>query len=150
MDLQSQFIYKQTIINLQKFTSTKHLHIITEMNDNINIYSFINQDYKLHGIWLYRININDKGSSWTSSHGVFTTTNAICVYHHWCCEFESRSCGGIQHYVITFVTWWLATGGWFSPGPPIFSTNKTDRHDIAEILLKVALNTINRTEPILS
>jgi hypothetical protein len=26
------------------------------------------------------------------------------------------------------------------------STNKTDRHDIAEILLKVALNTINLTK----
>jgi hypothetical protein len=32
----------------------------------------------------------------------------------------------------------LATGRWFSPGPPVFSTNKTDRHDITEILLKVA------------
>jgi len=31
---------------------------------------------------------------------------------------------------------------WFSPGPPVSSTNKTDRHDITEILLKVALNTI--------
>jgi hypothetical protein len=28
-------------------------------------------------------------------------------------------------------------------GTPISSTNKTDRHDITEILLKVALNTIN-------
>ena len=37
----------------------------------------------------------------------------------------------------------IATGQWFSPGPPVSSTNKTDRHDIAEILLKVALNTIN-------
>jgi hypothetical protein len=36
---------------------------------------------------------------------------------------------------------WLPTGQWFSPGPPVFSTNKTDRHDITEILLKVALNT---------
>jgi hypothetical protein len=36
----------------------------------------------------------------------------------------------------------LATGQWFSPGIPVSSTNKTDRHDIAEILLKVALNTI--------
>jgi hypothetical protein len=35
----------------------------------------------------------------------------------------------------------LATGRWFSPGPPVSSTNKTDRHDIPEILLKVALNT---------
>ena len=38
----------------------------------------------------------------------------------------------------------LATGRWFSPGPPVSSTNKSDRHDIAEILLKVALNTINQ------
>ena len=40
---------------------------------------------------------------------------------------------------------WLATGRWFSPGPVVSSTNKTDRHDITEILLKVALNTIKQT-----
>ena len=34
---------------------------------------------------------------------------------------------------------WLAAGQWFSPGTPVSSTNKTDRHDIAEILLKVVL-----------
>jgi hypothetical protein len=39
---------------------------------------------------------------------------------------------------------WLATGRWFSPGPPVSSTNKTDHHDIIEILLKVALNTIKQ------
>ena len=32
-----------------------------------------------------------------------------------------------------------------SPGPPVSSTNKTDCHDITEILLKVALNTIKQT-----
>ena len=37
---------------------------------------------------------------------------------------------------------WLAAGRWFSPGHPVSSTNKTDRHHITEILLKVALNTI--------
>jgi hypothetical protein len=37
---------------------------------------------------------------------------------------------------------WVAAGLWFSPGPPVSSTNKTDRHDITEILLKVVLNTI--------
>ena len=31
--------------------------------------------------------------------------------------------------------------GWFSPGPPVSSTNKTDHHDMTKILLKVALNT---------
>jgi hypothetical protein len=33
-------------------------------------------------------------------------------------------------------------GRWFSPDTPISSTKKTDRHDISEVLLKVALNTI--------
>ena len=37
---------------------------------------------------------------------------------------------------------WLATGRWFSAGTRVSSTNKTDSHDITEILLKVALNTI--------
>jgi hypothetical protein len=40
---------------------------------------------------------------------------------------------------------WLATGRWFSPGPPVSPTNKTERHDITEILLKVALSTIKQT-----
>ena len=35
----------------------------------------------------------------------------------------------------------LAHGRWFSPGTPASSTTKTGRHDVAEILLKVALNT---------
>jgi hypothetical protein len=39
----------------------------------------------------------------------------------------------------------LAHGRWFSPGTPASSTTKTGRHDIAEILLKVALNTINQS-----
>jgi hypothetical protein len=34
---------------------------------------------------------------------------------------------------------------WFSPDTSVSSTNKTDRHDITEILLKVALNNINKT-----
>jgi hypothetical protein len=36
----------------------------------------------------------------------------------------------------------------FSPGTPASSTNKTDCHNIAEILLKVALNTIKPTKKI--
>jgi hypothetical protein len=39
---------------------------------------------------------------------------------------------------------WLAcqTGRWFSPRTLVSSTNKTDHHNITEILLKVALNTV--------
>jgi hypothetical protein len=38
----------------------------------------------------------------------------------------------------------LSHGRWFSPGTPASFTTKTGRHDIAEILLKVALSTINQ------
>ena len=38
----------------------------------------------------------------------------------------------------------LAHGQWFSPDTLASSTTKTGRHDIAEILLKVTLNTINQ------
>jgi lactate dehydrogenase-like 2-hydroxyacid dehydrogenase len=38
----------------------------------------------------------------------------------------------------------LAHGRWFSPDTPASSTTKTGRHDIAELLLKVALSTINQ------
>jgi hypothetical protein len=34
-------------------------------------------------------------------------------------------------------------GQWFSPGALVSSTNENDHHNITEILLKVALNTIN-------
>jgi hypothetical protein len=40
----------------------------------------------------------------------------------------------------------LAHGRWFSPGTPASSTTKTGHHDIAEILLKVALNTKNQNQ----
>jgi hypothetical protein len=39
---------------------------------------------------------------------------------------------------------WLVAGRWFSLGTLVSSTNKIDCHDITEILLKVALNTINQ------
>ena len=45
---------------------------------------------------------------------------------------------------------WLAAGRWFSLGTPVSSTNKTDRNNITEILLKVALNTINHKTTLIS
>jgi hypothetical protein len=38
----------------------------------------------------------------------------------------------------------LAHGWWFSPGTTASSTTKTGHHDVAEILLKVVLNTTNQ------
>jgi hypothetical protein len=67
----------------------------------------------------------------------FTTTYAIGAYHHWCCGVDSCSGRGVQHCVKKFV-------GDFS-GSCFLDTNKTDRYDITEILLKVALNTMKPT-----
>jgi len=50
----------------------------------------------------------------------FTTTYAISAYHHWCCEFESRSEGGVQHYVIKFVSDLRQVGGFLR----VLQTNK--------------------------
>ena len=58
----------------------------------------------------------------------------------------------IHTYYVTFTTvtevlvyQLLAHSRWFSPGTPASSSTKTVRHDIAEILLKVALNTKNQS-----
>jgi hypothetical protein len=75
----------------------------------------------------------------------FTTTCAISAHHLLSCEFECHSWEGLLVTTLCDkVCQWLATGQWFSPGTPVFSANKTDHHDITEILLKVVLNTINQ------
>jgi hypothetical protein len=60
------------------------------------------------------------------------------------CKFEPCSWQGVLDTTLCDkVCQWLAADQWFSLGSPVSSINKTDRHDIAEILLKVALNTID-------
>ena len=74
----------------------------------------------------------------------FTTTYAIIAYHHGIYEFKPHSWQDVLDTTLCDkVCQRLAKGQWFSPGTSVSSTNKTDRHDITEILLKVALNTIN-------
>jgi hypothetical protein len=41
----------------------------------------------------------------------FTATYAISAYHPLCCEFESRSGRGVQHYVIKFASGLRQVGG---------------------------------------
>ena len=53
----------------------------------------------------------------------------------------------IQHYVISLSVTYVCG---FLQVLRVSSTIKTDRHDITEILLKVALNTITLTQPHLS
>ena len=65
----------------------------------------------------------------------FTTTCAISAYHHsWRGVLDTTLCDNVCQ--------WLSTGRVVSLGSPVSSTNKTDLHDIIEILLKVALSSI--------
>jgi hypothetical protein len=86
-----------------------------------------------------------QGPYWLWSHGCWNTAiYVISAYHHWCCQFESWSGQGVEHYVIKFVGDLRQIGGFLRVHrfpPPI----KLDRHDIAEILLKVTLSTIKQT-----
>jgi hypothetical protein len=56
----------------------------------------------------------------------FTTIYALSAYHHWCCEFESRSGQGVQQYVINFVSDLRQVGGFLQVlrfPPPIKLTS---------------------------
>jgi hypothetical protein len=88
----------------------------------------------------------DQGPSWPCSYGSW-------MYNYLCNQCLSPLMLWVQISIRARCTTlcdkvcqWLATGRWFSPGPPVSSTNKTDRHDITEILLKVALKTIKQHE----
>jgi hypothetical protein len=75
------------------------------------------------------------GPSWSWSNG------------SWICKYLCNQCLlQIQFWVrIQFMARCTRfVNDLFSPGTPVSSTNKTDRHDIKEILLKVALNTTNK------
>ena len=64
------------------------------------------------------------------------STLLLLVNHHINC---------LSKFVLkTFILLFFLLLCWFSPGSSVSSNKKTDRHDITEILLKVALNTINQ------
>jgi len=63
------------------------------------------------------------GTSWSWSYGWLATPWAINTYHHWNCEFESRSCRGVLDTTLCDqVCQWLATGRWLSPATPVSAT----------------------------
>jgi hypothetical protein len=87
----------------------------------------------------------NKGLSWSWSYGSW-------IYNYLCNQCLSPLMLWVRislrarcTTLCDKVCQWLATGQWFSLGPPVSFTNKIDRHDIIEILLKVALNTMKQT-----
>jgi hypothetical protein len=82
--------------------------------------------------WLFSTYCS-RGTSESSTYG----KQRICLSNSWSAHFHvSRArCTTLCDKFCQ----WPATGQWLSSSPPVSSTNKTD---IIEILLKVALNTI--------
>ena len=80
------------------------------------------------------------GPLWSWSYG-------SCIYNYMCNQYLSPLTlwGRILLYITLHdkICQWLETGRSFLTDTPVSRTNETDRHDITEILLKVALNSIN-------
>jgi hypothetical protein len=92
----------------------------------------------LIGLVGYVLNATHVSKIQTLSHKAYLSNVVLC-------EFELRSRPGVLDTTLCDkVNQLLAHGRSFSPGTPASSTTKTDRHDIAEILLKVVLNTKNQ------
>jgi len=70
-----------------------------------------------------------------NSYKLITNTAWVCAR---LCKLQKK---GYTRLASHRVYQLLAHGRWFSPGTPASSITKTGRHDIADILLKVALNT---------
>ena len=88
----------------------------------------------------------------TSIHNIFTVG-----LHMWMCivSISNKGCRGCDRMVVEFITTNVISAYRCSNpaqarctryNTPVSYTTKTVRHDIAEILLKVALNTITLTQ----
>jgi hypothetical protein len=98
-----------------------------------------------HWCHSFSVFIGSRGSSWPWSYGSwiynYLCNQCLSPLMLWVWILIRVRCTALCDKVCQ----WLATGRWFSPGPLVSSTNKTDRHDIIEMLLKVTLNTIKQT-----
>ena len=101
------------------------------------------------------INFHTSYSTFLDSRHLNTSIHWPCSYSYiyiWSfgSEFNSHSWQGVHVLDTTLcdtVCQWLMAGQWFSPGTLDSFINKTDCHNIAEILLKVVLNTIIYLNP---
>jgi hypothetical protein len=92
-----------------------------------SLYTFAIFIHFAHGCWIYNYLCNQCLSPLTLWFRIYFRRGVL----------DTTLCDKVNQ--------WLATGLWFSAGTPVFSTNNTDRYDMAEILLKMVLNTITTT-----
>ena len=81
-------------------------------------------------------------AQWVRSLDLTTHTSLSPIRHGFALNFVNYKKGCTRLAAVSDKVYQLlAQGRWLSPGTPASSTTKAGRHDIAEILLKVALNT---------
>jgi hypothetical protein len=78
-------------------------------------------------------------AQWVRSLDITTHASISPIRRGFAPGFVNYKKGALDSQPQVIVYQLLAHGRWFSPGTLASSTTKTDRHDIAEILLKVAL-----------
>ena len=112
------------------------IHDIFYLHDTINFYTDwfllnIKQAegplWSWYGNWIYNYLCNQCLSS---------LSLWVRIPVGWCI-LDAKLCDNVRQLLVT--------GRWFSSATSVSSSNKTDRHDLTEILLKVALNTILTT-----
>jgi len=69
---------------------------------------WLNWHFAIHLLILNAFTLLMRGPSWPWSYGswIYNYLCVISAYHHWCCELESRSRRGVQHYLIKPNHWW--------------------------------------------
>ena len=83
-----------------------------------------------YGSWIYNYIYNQCLSP-------LTHERCELEYHSWQSVFDTTPCDKVCQ--------WLPAGRWFSPDTRVSFTNEIGHHGIAEILLKMALNTMTLT-----
>ena len=94
----------------------------------------------MHLIPRNRCGCSQPRPSFPYSSNIVVFSGVITVLLHWGPSWSWRSVFDTTLCDIACKCLWA--GWWFSPVTAVSSTNKTDHHDITEILLKVASNTI--------
>ena len=122
-----------TIPHMNVCQTAKHFHSLSQavVTTGISIFVNINISYKIILLCLLHTHRGRRGREYM----VVGFTTIIVSSNHVLARCTPYN----------IICQWLVAGQWFSPGPPVSSTNKTGRHHITEILLKVALITITLT-----
>jgi hypothetical protein len=83
---------------------------------------------------------NTRGAQWVTSLDLTAHTSLSPIRREFAPSFVNYEKGCTRLAAWSDIAYqMLAHGQWFSPGTPASSTTKTGRHDIAKILVKMAL-----------